>query len=110
MVSQVVKDDPGYILWAIDNITDYLFDVSVISIARDSLIPAFDIRVADLEQAERLLIGLEKGLDPYGTNGSRQLHGFQDTDDIHKRLHYVKRLISYLRDELSSKRSLYIRL
>lgn len=110
LVSQVLKDDPSYIMWAVENIKDIDWSPDVLAIARDTQIPPFVFKVEDLAYHERTLNNLEKGLDPIGNNGVRHLHGFGDKDDIHKSLNYIKKLLDYIQTELIAKHSLYIKL
>jgi len=109
LVSQVLKDDPGYILWALENIKDYEWTPEVLAIARDSQVPQFVVKVLDLQKVTKTVQGLERGLDPIGTDGVRRVHGFPDKEDIHKDLTYLKRLLEFMQDELVAKHSLYIK-
>jgi hypothetical protein len=101
-VEQVIKEDPGWILWAQNKLEAYSFTTEVLARCSDrNTVPiSFSFNVDELKENTKIISSVEQGLDPYGDRGVRQLHGFNDKDNIHKALTYYRKLSEYLIDQL----------
>lgn len=102
-VSEVLKDDPSYLIWAEDNVPFIKIDPALLDKCRAQMshksAPSLDL--AELESHAEILKAVEEGLDSYGNEGVRELHGFADNTNIHNSLKYFSQLSKYLTEQIS---------
>lgn len=109
-VDQVAKEDPSFIVWVHNTFDNFDFTPEVLVRCMDRQIApiSFTFNIDDLKAHLKVIGNIEQGLDPYGDRGVRQLHGFQDKENVHTTLSYFRRMADYLVDQLLDKPSLQI--
>lgn len=104
-VKTMLDEAPAWIIWAQDNITFIKFTDSVLAAAKALTVnsaPTFDLTPETLTRHAEIMAGMESGLDSYGNEGIRELHGFTNDANIHVSLRYFSQLGKYLAEQVSS--------
>ena len=98
-VGQLLEEVPSYILWAQARVAYVKFPVDILEEAEQRAAGTFDTFKLDLKELEKqseVVRSMVSGLDSYGSNGVRQLHGLGDNADLHATLNYFLRLAAHL--------------
>lgn len=104
LISEIVEEDPSYILWAHENVAYIKFTDEVIKKLTEVLAQGtrvnFVFDEAELKEHSDVINSVASGLDTYGNEGIRQLHGVSNDVNVHKSLDYFRRLSRYLQQEI----------
>lgn len=100
-VAQILEDDPGYIIFIEEKVAWLRVAPDILKLAQEKLElqangGAFVIDPKELEANSNVLQSIALGLDTYGKDGVRQLHGISNDVNVHKALTYYQKLTKHL--------------
>lgn len=108
-VQQMLEENASWILWAQKNVAFIRFTDEVLEKAQGLINNPhinFSFSEDQLRDDVEVLQNMSKGLDSYGENGVRQLHGFSNNVDLHKVLNRVALMSKYILQEKAAGRSI----
>jgi hypothetical protein len=101
-VGELIKEDPGYILYVHEKVAFVRFEDSTIQQAlKNKTKVNFDLNPQLLESSTEVINAIHNGLDTVASeDGVRQLHGLTSSQDPHRALRYFKSLAQFIKQEL----------
>ena len=109
-VEELLTEDPSWIIWAQKNVAFLQFTDSVLVKAQKAIAGtpklSFTFNELELQDAVDRLQEMSRGLDTYGENGVRQLHGIGNQVDLHRTLGILKQMTLFILQEKEAGRSI----